>query len=108
MENRSGWKIVPDGKSFRMENRSGWEIVPDGKSFRMGNRSGWEIVPDGKSSGWKILRMENRSGWEIVHVGPSGIGPLRVADAQTGRPYSGSIKCPHCKLRVKIELNKLK
>jgi hypothetical protein len=97
MENRSGWKIVPDGKSFRMGNRSGWEIVPDGKSFRMEN------PPDGKS-----FRMENRSGWEIVHVGPSGIGPLRVADAQTGRPYSGSIKCPHCKLRVKIELNKLK
>jgi hypothetical protein len=69
----SGWKIV------RMENR------PDGKS------SGWKIVrmenrPDGESSGWRIVRMENRS------RGPSGIGPLRVADAQTGRPYSNQLQ----------------
>jgi hypothetical protein len=34
--------------------------------------------PDGKSSGWKIGRMRI----------PSGIGPMRVADAQAGRPYS--------------------
>jgi hypothetical protein len=33
--------------------------------------------PDGKSSGWKT-----------VNVAPSRIGPMRVADAQTGRPYS--------------------
>jgi hypothetical protein len=74
MENRqdgksSGWKIVrmenrPDGKS------SGWEIV------RMGNRSRGNR-PDGKSVAWKS------SGWEIRQR-----GPMRVADAQTGRPYS--------------------
>jgi hypothetical protein len=25
---------------------------------------------------------------EIINEEPSGIGPMRVADAQTGRPYS--------------------
>jgi hypothetical protein len=55
-----------------------------------------ENRPDGKSSGWKIVRMENRpdgksSGWKIANVAPFWIGPMRVADAQTGRPYSESI-----------------
>jgi hypothetical protein len=61
--------------------------------------AGWKIIrmenhPGGKSSGWKIIRVENHpggksSGWKIANVDPSGIGPLRLADAQTGRPYSG-------------------
>jgi hypothetical protein len=33
-----------------------------------------------------IVRME------IVNVDPSGIGPMRVADAQTGRPYSNHFR----------------
>jgi hypothetical protein len=58
-------RFRPDGIFVRMEFSSGWKIV------RMGNR------PDGKSVAWKS------SGWEIRQR-----GPMRVADAQTGRPYS--------------------
>jgi hypothetical protein len=68
MENR------PDGES------PGWRIA------RMENR------PDGESPGWRIARKIKRpDGKFLVIFHPdvfSWIGPMRLADAQTGRPYS--------------------
>jgi hypothetical protein len=53
----------------------------------MGKPSGWEIGRMGNRPDGKIGRMGKSTGWRF-----RWIGPMRVADAQTGRPYSNQKK----------------
>jgi hypothetical protein len=73
-----------------MENR------PDGNMIPVGTPGLGVRQPDGFSLGWKWLGWKwpgwkwlgwKWLGWKMNADG-TWIGPMRVADAQTGRPYS--------------------